>query len=95
VVIVDVVTSRTANLHQELLAVLGVSQAQDYDLFAAAYRTLPEAERLRLEAWSYPLAVGDPLPTVPLWLAPELSLPLDLEGTYATTCDSLRIGTRH
>ncbi|HEX4607611.1 MAG TPA: hypothetical protein VH092_05335 [Urbifossiella sp.] len=50
-----------------------------------------DAPATRLDAWPYPLAVGEVLPTVPLWLAPDLVVPLELELTYAAACRSLRI----
>jgi hypothetical protein len=37
------------------------------------------------------LEVGRPLPTLPLWLADDRAVPLDLEGTYEETCRVLRI----
>jgi len=37
------------------------------------------------------LAVGRPLPTLPLWLAADLAVPLGLEPTYEETCRVLRI----
>ena len=30
---------------------------------------------------AYPLTVGQPLPSLPIWLTPELGLPLDLEAS--------------
>jgi hypothetical protein len=47
--------------------------------------------RARLEAWSHPLAVGEPLPTLPLWLGPERVVPLDLEPSYEQACHDLWI----
>jgi hypothetical protein len=44
-----------------------------------------------LETWSRVLTIGQPLPTLPLWLADNLSLPLDLDATYEETCRALRI----
>jgi hypothetical protein len=37
------------------------------------------------------LLTGQPLPTLPLWLADDLAVPLDLEATYEQTCGILRI----
>ena len=37
------------------------------------------------------LQIGQPLPTLPLWLADDLSIPLDLEESYEETCKALRI----
>jgi len=46
---------------------------------------------LRLETWAYALAVGQPLPTLPLWLVDNLAVPLDLEASYEETCRILCI----
>ncbi len=44
----------------------------------------PEA-RLRitrhLRAWTNALVIGQPLPLLPLWLADNLAVPLELEAT--------------
>jgi hypothetical protein len=94
VVIVDVVTERTANLHADLLEVLEVSDTaweSPTRLYAVAYRPVPIQGKQRVEAWPEVLTLGEPLPNMPLWLALDLSLPLRLEETYATTCTGLRI----
>jgi len=44
-----------------------------------------------LEAWNHQLAPGEPLPCLPLWLAENLAIPLDLEASYEQTCRDLRI----
>ncbi len=58
---------------------------------AAACRWRPVGARMVLEAWSGPLAVGEPLPTLPLWLAEDLAVPLDSEASYEQTCRDPRI----
>ncbi len=93
--IVDVVTERTGNLHRGLLDLLGVSattpgQADD-DLYASAYRTTSAAEALSLEMWAETLTVGNTLPTLPLWIGPDQSLPVNLEETYQAACAARRI----
>jgi hypothetical protein len=35
--------------------------------------------------------IGEPLPTLPIWLATDLSVPVDLEATYEETCRALSI----
>ena len=45
----------------------------------------------RLETWAHPLAVAQPLPTLPLWLADNLAVPLELEASYEETRRILRI----
>src|SRR5947199_25734 len=49
-------------------------------------------EQWQLETWPEPLTLGAPLPTLPLWLASNLAVPLELEPTYEETCRVLRIG---
>lgn len=44
-----------------------------------------------LDAWYYPMAVGQPLPTIPLWLTEELRVMLPLEAGYEETCRILGI----
>ena len=51
-----------------------------------------KSDRAVLETWSHPLIVGQPLPTLPLWLTDTLSVPLDLRGgVYEQACEDLRI----
>lgn len=92
-VIVDVVTSRRANLHQELLSRLGQAPLtkKQPPLYTTAYRPFQQDEEIMLAIWHESLALGEPLPTMPLWLRREFCAPLDLEATYVETCQSLRI----
>jgi hypothetical protein len=95
VVIVDVVTLRGGNLHAQLLDILQVvkdrSRLGKAELYAATYRTVPRRKRMALEYWTEPLALGAELPTMPLWIQPELCLPLELEHPYRRACVSSRI----
>jgi hypothetical protein len=96
VAIVDVVTSRAANLHRELFEVLEVKSRRapwesTTGLYAVAYRPVTVQKQPRLEAWPEALALGELLPTMPLWLDLDRCLPLALEPSYLVTCRSLRI----
>lgn len=51
----------------------------------------PAKRRPRLDTWFYPLELGKPLPAIPLWLAENLVVRLDLEPTYEDTCRVLHI----
>jgi hypothetical protein len=86
-VVVDVVTSRSANLHGELLELLGLSSTPNADvppnLYAAAYRTTGPAEASRLESWWEEVALAAPLPKMPLWIMEEVCVPVDLEAAYS------------
>jgi hypothetical protein len=91
VVVVDVVTSRSANLHRDLLKKLGKDFTGETSIYAVAYRVIMHKGKTRLEAWPTDLKLGKKLPTLPLWLTPDLAVPLHLEPTYQATCESLRI----
>jgi hypothetical protein len=93
-VVVDAVTERIANLHAEVMETLEVSGepwVSPTDLYAVAYHPVPVQKQTRVDVWPEVLTVGSPLPVLPLWLGPELCLPLQLEETYRTTCEGLRI----
>lgn len=94
--IVDFVTERRANLYTEVLARVGGADpklgATPPHLYAVTMRTRPRPKgRDLLDAWFYPMAVGEPLPTLPIWLRPDLRVVLPLETSYETTCDILGV----
>jgi hypothetical protein len=91
--IVDVVTERRANLHQELLKHLHSPEAPapTADLYAVAYRPIMRADQPNLDIWEELLAVGSVLPTMPLWLPGNLCVPVNLDESYSRTCREQRI----
>ncbi|MBY0228544.1 MAG: hypothetical protein K2W96_04610 [Gemmataceae bacterium] len=91
-VVVDVVTVRQQDLHRELLELLELdAEAEEVEpLYAGAYRTVGTGAA-RLDMWPQRLRVGGELPTLPLWLSPELAVPVDLAASYAAACEMLRI----
>jgi Protein of unknown function (DUF4058) len=96
VAMVDLVTIRQANLYAELLTRLGRTDPRLGDsppsLYAVTLRARkPPNRRGLLDAWFYPMAVGEPLPTIPLWLSPDLRVMLPLEPSYQDACRFLRI----
>jgi Protein of unknown function (DUF4058) len=95
IAIVDLVTTRSSNLYGELMDFLGQVDPSladgPPDLYAVACRLTREGEAGRLETWSHSLAIGQALPTLPLWLASDLAVPLDLEPSYEEACRVLRI----
>jgi hypothetical protein len=95
VIIVDVVTERTANLHATLADILGLAHPLAWcspsQLYAVAYRPTQAADAQCLEVWPEALGVGAALPIMPLWLSETLCLPLVLEESYQATCAALRI----
>ena len=56
--------------------------------YAAAYRVGEETNPgRRLALWSFPLAVGEPLPAVPVPLTVHSSVPLDLDASYTAAAE--------
>jgi Protein of unknown function (DUF4058) len=95
VVIVDLVTDRDFNLYTALMEQFGLEDASLADgsppFYAVTCRSARQDEKWRLETWSHSLTVGQPLPTLPLWLADNFAVPLELEASYEETCGVLRI----
>jgi hypothetical protein len=96
VVIVDIVTSRRHNFHAALMELFNggetAARAVASDLYAVAYRVRVAGQRTQVEAWPAALALGAPLPTMPLWLTESLCVPLELEPAYQTACRYAAIG---
>jgi len=95
VTIVDLVTSRHSNLYTELLELIDQRDPtmgeEPPAIYAVACRWTERGLGRFLEAWSHPLELGRPLPTLPLWLADDFAVPLELEESYEDTCRTLRI----
>jgi hypothetical protein len=93
--IVDLVTVKHFNLYVQLLTVIGHTDPTLGDplphLYAASSRWTREVKRTLLETWSHVLTVGQPLPTLPLWLSKDLVVPLNLEQSYEQACGDLWI----
>jgi hypothetical protein len=91
-VLVDIVTERPADLHRELLERLGVDDIGPGPVLSgSAFRPVERAGVRVLDVWREPIAVGQLLPTLPLWLRGGLCLPVELEATYALTCIEQRV----
>jgi hypothetical protein len=95
VMIVDLVTDSTSELYRELFELLGQTDPSLTDepsaLHAVACRLTKREAVWLVETWMEPLSIGQPLPTLPLWLTDELAVPVDLESSYEETCRVLRL----
>ena len=95
VAIVDLVTTRPFNLYGDLLELIGQTDPalvpDPPPLYAAACRWTRRDECWHFESWTHALALGQPLPTLPLWLADNFAVPLELEASYEETCRILRL----
>ncbi|HEX8203254.1 MAG TPA: DUF4058 family protein, partial [Isosphaeraceae bacterium] len=71
-VLIDIVTNRRGNLHDELVRLLGYGDEflfpSSPSLYAVAYRPLRRDETNQTEVWLEPEEVGKALPTLPLAL---------------------------
>jgi hypothetical protein len=94
-IIVDIVTSRRANLHNRMLQVMEASDALAFapenHLYAVAYQPLRRGNADEIDVRREHLALGQPLPTLPLGLRADLSIPIDFEATYAEACQRKRL----
>lgn len=96
IALVDLVTIRRSNLYGDVLELIGrpdlAAGVQDTFLYAAALRGRKRLrQRAVLDAWFYPMVVGQPLPPLPIWLDVDLSVMLELEASYEETCRLLHI----
>jgi hypothetical protein len=95
VALIDIVTDRRANLHNEIMRFLQAPADADFpagvSLYAAAYRPVLREERAEIDLWKAACAVGQPLPLLPLRLIGDAFVPVDFEATYLETCRRRRL----
>jgi len=92
--IVDLVTIRQSNLYTELLELLNRCDpafSVPPPIYAVTCRKRQVGRQTKLDTSSFPLAVGQPLPSLPIWLSETQTVTLDLEASYEETCRVLRI----
>lgn len=95
VVILDAVTVRRANLHNEVLDLIEAPREwalpPDPPLYAATYRPVLRDDKPAIDLWTRAFKVGDPLPTMPLRLTGDEFVPVDFETTYTEACRRRRL----
>jgi len=95
VCLIDVVTTRHFNIYAELSTLLNVPApvaARPDALYAVASRGIRRRKRkMVFQAWPHELRVGQPLPTLPLWLTRDLWVPLELDEGYEEICRTYRL----
>jgi Protein of unknown function (DUF4058) len=94
-IVMDVVTSRQANLHNEIMRLMeaapGLDFAAEVSLYGAAYRPARRGEQEEIDLWMRPLVLGASLPTLPLRLTGDLFVPVDFEAAYQEACRRRRL----
>lgn len=94
-IVIDLVTGRAANLHNELVARISSESMTDMSasLYSVAYHVVQHHDSPSVDMWPHVLEVGQSLPIMPLWLHGDICLPVDLNATYELTCREQRIQT--
>jgi hypothetical protein len=99
-VLADIVTEYRHCLHNRWAELFGAGAPRlpeegARSLYAAAYRPWTDRSGDRrepkLDLWLRPLAVGDELPVLPLFLSADLAVPVELELTYTQACGDIRL----
>jgi hypothetical protein len=94
-IVVDIVTNRLANLHNEVIDLFGFGEpyllAPAATTYAVAYRPSRQLSGGQIEVWPRLLTLGQPLPVLPLALRNAGVVPVDLEVTYTEARDRSRL----
>jgi hypothetical protein len=93
--VIDIVTTRQANLHDELVELMGKGGeyrlAAGTELYAVGYRPVRRDDGEQIDVWPAALALGAKLPTVPLAISSDFVVPIDLETSYSDACRRRRL----
>ena len=93
-VLVDTVTNRHANLHNELVRFLGggrVPSVPNTPIYVASWRPYGFEAVEALDLWPYTLTVGQPIPSVTLPLKNGPEVMIDFESTYNNALRKLNL----
>jgi hypothetical protein len=95
VVVIDIVTNRRANLHNETMRLMNAAEEvllpADVELYAVAYRPVLRQEKPEIDLWNAPVAVGQALPTLPLRSTGDLFVPVEFEAAHMEACRRRRL----
>ena len=96
--LVDVVTARSASLHDEfatLVAAPSLRMREGTSLYASSWRPVtrqgPAGFTPEIEVWAHAFEIGDDLPTLPSRLQGDVVIPVELQATYEEACRRRRI----
>jgi hypothetical protein len=94
-IVVDIVTNRLANLHDEVVRLLGHGEpfllGSATSIYTVAYRPSRQPSGDQIELWPVPLTLDQPLPVLPLALRNAGVVPVDLEATYSEARERSRL----
>jgi Protein of unknown function (DUF4058) len=89
-VMVDIVSSHRANLHSLLMERIDEPEPRDEPLYTSAYHPVQRNGGTQLDIWYEPLAVGEDLLSMPLFLKNGPRARVNLADTYRQTLRDLR-----
>ncbi len=94
-VIIDIVTNRRTNLHNELMQLLQADASlllpETMELYAVAYRPVLRHDKPEIDLWWEPCILAAELPTMPLRLLGDLFVPVEFEAAYQEACRHRRL----
>ena len=94
-IIVDIVTSRQFNLHDELIEVLGLdssfSMPDDAFLYAVAYRPIRRGQNDQIDTWPVVFPWDRPCRSCRWHFGGSHPIPLDLNAAYDDACRRSRL----
>jgi hypothetical protein len=89
--ILDIVSKRRFNLHNELLRRLNIERtyllSDECATYAVSYRPTRRQDVNLLDGWTFALSIGQSLPDLPLALKGSQVVMLPLEDTYQDACE--------
>ncbi|HEX5443171.1 MAG TPA: hypothetical protein VFW87_05055, partial [Pirellulales bacterium] len=94
-ILLDVVTNRHGNLHNDLVDLMQCGPSFHFgraeSLCAVGYRPVRRESADVVDIWPTELFLGQPLPTLPLFLRGDVCVPVELEATYNDASRRLRL----
>ena len=94
-VVLDVVTNRHGNLHNQVVDLMQCDSTfhfgREESLYAVGYRPVRRESADVVDVWPTELFLGQPLPTLPLYLSGDVCVPIELEATYIDASRRLRL----
>jgi transposase len=94
-VVLDVVTNRHGNLHNDIVDLMQRDSTfhfgREESPYAVGYRPVRRDSAEVVDMWPTELFLGQALPTLPLYLRGDVCVPIELDATYNDASRRLRL----